>query len=60
MDLKYLILDNMWIMKHEGKIVKNDITPPQKIREKQLHLGMQDEECLSSSEKNVDDPSRRN
>ena len=29
---KYLIPDNCWIMKHEGKIVKKDITPPEKIR----------------------------
>ena len=31
------------------EIVKNDITPPQKIRLKELHFGMQDEECLSSN-----------
>ena len=37
------------------KIIKNDITPPQKIREKELHFGMQDEEYLSSSEKNLDE-----
>ena len=29
---KYLILDNLRVMKHEGKIVKNDITPSEKIR----------------------------
>ena len=36
---------------HETRtqIVKNDITPPQKIREKELHFGMQDEECLNFS-----------
>ena len=28
--------------------VKNDITPSQKIRSKELHFGMQDEECLNS------------
>ena len=37
------------------KIVKNDITPSQKIRYKELHFGMQDEEYLSSSEKNLDE-----
>ena len=35
------------------KIVKNDITPPQKIREKELHFRMQDEECLNSSKQNM-------
>ena len=50
---KYLILDNSWIMKHEG-IVKNDITPSEKIREKELHFKMQEEEYLSSN-KNVDE-----
>ena len=55
MDLKYLILENMWIKKHEFKIIKNDITPPQMIRWKELHFGMQDEEYLSSSEKNLDE-----
>ena len=35
--------------------MKNDILPPQKIREKQLHSGLQDEESMSSSEKNVDE-----
>ena len=33
------------------EIVKSDITPPQKIREKELHFRMQDEECLNSSNK---------
>ena len=51
---KYLILDNKWTMKHEWNC-QNDITPPQKIRLKELHFGMQDEECLSSSEKNLDE-----
>ena len=39
---------------HETRtqIVKNDITPPQKIREKELHFGMQDE-CLNSSKQNM-------
>ena len=37
------------------EIVKSDITPPQKIRYKELHFGMQDEEYLSSSEKNIDE-----
>ena len=55
MDLKYLILDNLWIMKHEGKFVKHDIRPPQKIMYKELHFEMQDEEYLTSSEKNLDE-----
>ena len=33
----------------QTQIVKNDITPPQKIREKELHFRMQDEECLNFS-----------
>ena len=37
------------------EIVKNDITPPQKIRLKELHFKMEDEEYLSSSEKNLDE-----
>ena len=32
MDLKYLILNNMWIMKHELKIMKNGIIPPEMVR----------------------------
>ena len=55
MDLKYLILDNLWITKHEVKIIKNDITPPQKICVKELPSWLQDEENLSSSEKNLDE-----
>ena len=45
-------------MKHEARreIIKNDITPPQKICVKELHSGLPDEENLSSSEKNVDEP----
>ena len=35
------------------EIVKKDITPPQKIREKELHFGMQDEEYLRSSKQNM-------
>ena len=35
------------------KIIKNDITPPQKIREKELHFGMQDEEYLNSSKQDM-------
>ena len=35
--------------------MKNDILPPQKIREKGLNFEMQDEEYLSSSEKNLDE-----
>ena len=44
-------------MKHEARreIIKNDITPPQKICVKELHSGLQDEESLSSSENNVDE-----
>ena len=40
-------------MKHEG-IVKNDITPSQNIREKELHFKMQDGEYLRSN-KNLDE-----
>ena len=45
-------------MNHEtrAQIVKNDITPPHKIREKELHSGLQVEENLSSSENNLDEP----
>ena len=35
------------------EIVKSDITPPQKTREKELHFGMQDEEYLNSSKLNM-------
>ena len=44
-------------MKHEARreIIKNDITPPQKICVKELHSGLQDEESLNSSEKNLDE-----
>ena len=44
-------------MKHEARreIIKNDITPPQKICVKELHSGLQDEENLSSSEKNLNE-----
>ena len=51
----YLIRDNLRIMKHEGKFVKHDIRPPQKIGEKELHFGMQDEEYLSTYEKNLNE-----
>ena len=37
------------------EIVKNDITPPQKIRLIELHFGMHDEECLISSNKNLEE-----
>ena len=36
------------------EIVKCDITPPQKIRYKELHFGMQDEEYLNS-ERNLEE-----
>ena len=44
-------------MNHEPRreIIKNDITPPQKIREKELHFGMQNEENLISFENNLDE-----
>ena len=44
-------------MNHETRreIINNDITPPEKIKEKELHFGMQDEECLSSFEKNLNE-----
>ena len=44
-------------MNHETQrgIIKNEITPPQKIREKGLKFEMQDEEYLSYSEKNLDE-----
>ena len=44
-------------MNHETRreIIKNDITPPQMIREKGLNFEMQDEEYLNSSEKNLDE-----
>ena len=37
------------------KIVKNDITPPQKIGQKEQHFEMQEEEYLNFSEKNLDE-----
>ena len=37
------------------EIVKSVITPPQEILQKELHFGMQDEECLNSFEKNLDE-----
>ena len=46
LNISFLITYESWNMK---KIIKNDITPPQKIREKELHFGMQDEECLNFS-----------
>ena len=38
-------------MNHETrrKIIKNNITPPEKIREKELHFELQEEEWLGSS-----------
>ena len=38
MDLNYLILDNLWIMKHEGKIIKNNIISPSMIWTKGIAL----------------------
>ena len=55
MDLKYLILDNLWIMKTWTQIIKNDIIPPPMIQKKELHSRLQDEEYLSSLEKNLDE-----
>ena len=55
MDLKYLILDNLWNMKTWTQIIKNDIIPAPMIRLKELHFKMQDKEYLSSSEKNIDE-----
>ena len=46
LNISFLTTCESWNMK---KIIKNDITPPQKIREKELHFGMQDEECLNFS-----------
>ena len=44
-------------MKHEARreVIKNEITTPQKMCVKELHSGLQDEENLSSLEKNVDE-----
>ena len=44
----YLILKNCWNHDTRREIIKNDITPPHKIREKELHFEMQ-EEYLNSS-----------
>ena len=43
-------------MNHETRreIIKNDITPPENIREKELHF-VQDEESLRSFGKNLDE-----
>ena len=38
MDLNYLILYNLWIMKHEGKIIKNNIIWPSMIWKKGIAL----------------------
>ena len=54
MDLKYLILDNIWIMKHGGNCQEWDNTIS-KDKVGELHFGMQDEECLNSYEKNLDE-----
>ena len=44
-------------MNHETltQIIKNDIIPPPMIRKKELNSGLQDEEYLSSLEKNLDE-----
>ena len=55
MDLKYPNLENMWIMKTWTQIIKNDIIPSQEDKKEQMHSRLQEEECLSSSEKNVDE-----
>ena len=55
MDLKYLILDNLWIMKTLTQIIKNDIIPPPMIQMTELHSGLQYEESLSFLEKNLDE-----
>ena len=57
LNISFLITYESWNMK---KIIKNDITPPQKIREKELHFGMQEEKYLSSSNKNLENTSRMN
>ena len=43
------------LVNHEtrSEIVKNDITPPQKIREKGLNFEMQDEQYLNSSKQDM-------
>ena len=41
-------------MKQEGNC-QNDIIPPKRWDVKELHFGMQDEEYLSSSKKNLDE-----
>ena len=53
----YKICHSGQLVNHETRreIVRNDITPPQKIRYKELHSGFQDEEYLSSFEKNLDE-----
>ena len=55
MDLKYPILNNMWIVKTWTQIIKNGIIPPSIIRKKELHSGLQYEEYLISLEKNLDE-----
>ena len=52
MDLDMSLLK---LVNHETRreIIKTDITPPQKIREKELHFEMQDEEYLNSSKQHM-------
>ena len=50
LNISILTTCESWNMK---KIIKNDITPPQKIREKELHFEMQDEECLNSPKQHM-------
>ena len=49
----------MWIMKHEGNCQEWHNTTSKDKVEKKLHSGLQDEECLSSSEKNLDEHSEK-
>ena len=51
---KYLIPDNLRIMKHERNC-QIDITPPENIRQKELHSELHEEEYLNFSEKNLDE-----
>ena len=50
---KYLIPDNLWIMKHEGKLSKMAY-PLSNNKVERIALGKHDEECLSSN-KNLDE-----
>ena len=55
MDLKYLILNNMWIMEHMNSNYQEWHNTTSNNMIERMHSGLQYEESLSSSEKNIDE-----